>query len=108
MTAPASRAAEIRRETKETSIFVRVDLDGSGASTIDTGIGFFDHMLDSLARHGGFDLTVECKGDLQIDAHHTVEDTGIVLKQVANITDAKRIGAGDFARVNDETFTAKT
>ncbi len=75
------RTAEVRRDTKETQIRVVVDLDGTGVSAISTGIGFFDHMLDSFARHGGFDLTVETKGDLHIDMHHTVEDTGIVIGQ---------------------------
>jgi imidazoleglycerol-phosphate dehydratase len=73
------RRAEVRRDTKETQIRVRLDLDGTGRTSISTGIGFFDHMLDSFARHGGFDLDVETKGDLHIDMHHTVEDTGIVL-----------------------------
>ena len=75
------RQAEIVRETKETRIRVLVNLDGSGASTIATGIGFFDHMLVHLAKHGHFDLEVEAKGDLEIDAHHTVEDVGICLGQ---------------------------
>ena len=77
----ANRTAEVVRETKETQIRVSVDLDGTGASKISTGIGFYDHMLESFARHGGFDLTVETRGDLHIDMHHTVEDTGIVLGQ---------------------------
>src|SRR3982750_4760289 len=76
-----SRTAEVRRDTKETKIRVLVDLDGTGVSEVSTGIGFFDHMLESFARHGGFDLKVETKGDLHIDMHHTVEDTGIVLGQ---------------------------
>lgn len=76
-----SRTAEIARDTKETKIRVVVDLDGTGASEISTGVGFFDHMLESFARHGGFDLKVETKGDLHIDMHHTVEDTGIVIGQ---------------------------
>ncbi len=76
-----TRTADIRRDTKETQIRVRLDLDGSGQAEISTGIGFFDHMLDSFARHGGFDLRVETTGDLHIDMHHTVEDTGIVLGQ---------------------------
>ena len=76
-----SRTAEIRRDTKETQIRVKLGLDGTGASTVATGIGFFDHMLESFARHGGFDLEVETKGDLHIDMHHTVEDTGIVIGQ---------------------------
>jgi imidazoleglycerol-phosphate dehydratase len=75
------RNAEIARDTKETQIRVRLDLDGVGVSKIATGVGFFDHMLDSFARHGGFDLEVETEGDLHIDMHHTVEDTGIVLGQ---------------------------
>lgn len=77
----ASRTAEVVRETKETHIRVTIDLDGTGKAQVSTGIGFFDHMLDSFARHGGFDLTVEAKGDLHIDFHHTVEDVGIVLGQ---------------------------
>ena len=74
-----ARKADVVRETKETQIRVSIDLDGTGQSTISTGIGFFDHMLESFARHGGFDLNVETKGDLHIDMHHTVEDTGIVI-----------------------------
>jgi imidazoleglycerol-phosphate dehydratase len=76
-----SRTAEIARDTKETQIRVGLDLDGVGRSTISTGIGFFDHMLESFARHGGFDLEVATRGDLHIDMHHTVEDTGIVIGQ---------------------------
>ena len=79
-----SRSAEVIRKTKETQIRVRLDLDGTGQSKIATGVGFFDHMLDSFARHGGFDLEVETKGDLHIDMHHTVEDTGIVIGQAVN------------------------
>jgi imidazoleglycerol-phosphate dehydratase len=78
------RTADVARDTKETQIRVSLDLDGSGASQITTGIGFFDHMLESFARHGGFDLTVETKGDLHIDMHHTVEDTGIVIGQAVH------------------------
>ena len=77
----ANRTAEVTRNTKETQIRVRIDLDGTGASTVSTGVGFFDHMLESFARHGGFDLQVETRGDLHIDMHHTVEDTGIVIGQ---------------------------
>jgi imidazoleglycerol-phosphate dehydratase len=77
----APRTAEVVRKTKETHIRVTIDLDGTGKAQISTGIGFFDHMLDSFARHSGFDLTVEAKGDLHIDFHHTVEDVGIVLGQ---------------------------
>ena len=74
-----SRSAERTRATRETDIQVRIELDGTGQSDVQTGVGFFDHMLDALARHGMFDLHVRCRGDLQIDAHHTVEDVGIVL-----------------------------
>jgi len=73
------RIAEVERYTKETSISVQLNLDGTGAAQIDTGIGFFDHMLDGFARHGLFDLTVKADGDLQVDDHHTIEDTGIVI-----------------------------
>ena len=75
------RQAEIVRETKETRIRVSVDLDGDGSADISTGIGFFDHMLTHLAKHGNLGLRVEAKGDLEIDAHHTVEDVGICLGQ---------------------------
>ena len=75
------RTAVITRETKETSIRVRLALDGRGEGRIKTGIGFFDHMLAGFAKHGFFDLEVEVKGDLEVDTHHTVEDTGIVLGQ---------------------------
>ena len=80
----ANRTGEVVRETKETRIRVAVDLDGTGTSRVTTGVGFFDHMLESFARHGGFDMEVETKGDLHIDMHHTVEDTGIVLGQAIN------------------------
>ena len=75
------RIAEVTRNTNETRIRVRVDLDGSGRAAVKTGIGFFDHMLDALARHALLDLEVACAGDLQVDGHHTVEDTGIALGQ---------------------------
>jgi imidazoleglycerol-phosphate dehydratase len=76
-----SRKAEVVRNTKETQIRVAVDLDGTGVAKVSTGIGFFDHMLDSFARFSGIDIEIEAKGDLHIDMHHTVEDTGIVLGQ---------------------------
>jgi imidazoleglycerol-phosphate dehydratase len=73
------RVAEKSRSTKETDISVRLDLDGSGKVEVSTGLPFFDHMIEQLGRHGGFDLALTAKGDLEVDAHHTVEDTGIVL-----------------------------
>ena len=76
-----NRIAEVRRDTLETQIRVRIDLDGTGVSALSTGIGFFDHMLDQVARHGLFDIEIEAKGDLHIDGHHTVEDVGITLGQ---------------------------
>ncbi|WP_334134512.1 imidazoleglycerol-phosphate dehydratase HisB [Tepidimonas sp.] len=86
-----ARVADVQRVTAETQIRVRVDLDGSGRSRLDTGIGFFDHMLDQIARHGLIDLDVECRGDLHIDGHHTVEDVGIALGQaVAQAVGDKR------------------
>jgi imidazoleglycerol-phosphate dehydratase len=74
-----NRTADVKRDTKETQIQVKLDLDGLGRADVSTGIGFFDHMLDSFARHGGFDLQVRTTGDLHIDMHHTVEDTGIAI-----------------------------
>lgn len=73
------RTAHIQRKTQETTIDLKLDLDGTGQSVLDTGVGFFDHMLTHLARHGLFDLSVKCQGDLHIDAHHTVEDIGICI-----------------------------
>ena len=82
MTAPrTTRRATVERNTKETQIRVEINLDGSGQGTFASGVGFFDHMLDQIARHGMFDLVVEAKGDLHIDGHHTVEDIGITLGQ---------------------------
>ena len=74
-----SRSARVTRKTSETDIVIELELDGSGRADVDTGVGFFDHMLNSFARHGLFDLTVKVKGDLYVDCHHTVEDTGIAL-----------------------------
>lgn len=83
-----SRVASVERKTKETDISVRLDLDGSGKNLIDTGVGFFDHMLNGFARHGFMDLDARVSGDLEVDDHHTVEDTGIVLGEAI----AKAIG----------------
>ena len=85
---PEPRVATIQRDTKETKIRVRVDLDGTGAATLSTGIGFFDHMLDQIARHGLIDLEIQAEGDLHIDGHHTVEDVGITFGQAV----AKAVG----------------
>jgi imidazoleglycerol-phosphate dehydratase len=82
------RVAEVTRNTAETQITVRVNLDGSGLARLQTGIGFFDHMLDQIARHGLIDLDIDAKGDLHIDGHHTVEDVGITLGQAV----AKAVG----------------
>ena len=103
-----ARTAELARNTKETQVRVAVDLDGTGEAHVSPGIGFYDHMLESFARHGGFDLTVETKGDLHIDMHHTVEDTGIVIGQaVAKALDGfkgiRRFGAAYIPM--DETLT---
>jgi imidazoleglycerol-phosphate dehydratase len=75
------RVAQVQRDTSETQIVVRINLDGTGAANLSTGIGFFDHMLDQIARHGLIDLDIQAKGDLHIDGHHTVEDVGITLGQ---------------------------
>lgn len=75
------RKAEIRRETKETDIYVSIQLDGKGIAEIDTGIGFFDHMLTALSVHSGISMKIKVKGDIHVDCHHTIEDTGIALGQ---------------------------
>ena len=87
-TAMVERKAEVSRHTAETQIRVALNLDGTGVANLSTGIGFFDHMLDQIARHGLIDLTIEAKGDLHIDGHHTVEDVGITLGQAM----AKAVG----------------
>jgi imidazoleglycerol-phosphate dehydratase len=81
MTSTGNRTARVERDTKESKVLVELDLDGSGRAQVSTGVGFYDHMLSSLARHGLFDLTVQADGDVQVDAHHTVEDVAIVLGQ---------------------------
>ena len=87
------RTAAVTRETTETEVEVTLSLDGDGDSTVDTGVGFFDHMLASLAKHGLFDLTARCDGDLEIDDHHTVEDVGIALGEALAraLDDATRV-----------------
>ncbi|MCQ2533454.1 MAG: imidazoleglycerol-phosphate dehydratase HisB [Clostridia bacterium] len=79
-----ARTALIKRDTKETQIEVELNLDGTGNNSIDTGVGFFDHMLTALSKHSGIDLKIKCTGDLNVDSHHTVEDVGIVLGQAIN------------------------
>ena len=103
------RVGTIHRKTAETDIRLRIDLDGRGKSKIATGIRFFDHMLDLVARHGAFDLKVEAKGDLDVDQHHTVEDVGIALGEaVAQALGNKKgiLRAGYFLMPMDETLAA--
>lgn len=91
-----ARMAQVERSTKESNVLVRVDLDGSGSSQIQTGVPFFDHMLAQLAKHGGLDLHVHTEGDLEVDAHHTVEDTSLALGQAINQALADRAGLRRF------------
>ena len=101
------RVATVNRKTKETDIFCELNLDGTGECEISTGIGFFDHMLEAFAKHGFFDLKLTCKGDLNVDCHHTIEDCGIVLgscmkKALSDKTGIKRYGS--FMLPMDETL----
>lgn len=91
------RNAEARRDTKETQIEISIELDGDGTTNCTTGLPFFDHMLDQLGRHGGFDLTVKAVGDLEIDSHHTVEDTGILLGDAFREALGDKVGVRRFA-----------
>lgn len=91
------RTAQARRDTKETQIEISIDLDGEGNTSCSTGLPFFDHMLDQLGRHGGFDLEVKAVGDLQIDSHHTVEDTGILLGGAFKDALGNKVGVRRFA-----------
>src|SRR5215475_7806485 len=103
------RSADIHRKTTETEIRVRLRLDGRGKSSISTGIRFLDHMLDLVARHGAFDLSVKAHGDLDVDQHHTVEDVGIALGQAVQAALGSKKGilrAGYFLMPMDETLAA--
>ncbi len=104
----ATRVGRVTRDTSETRIRVEVDLDGTGTTDVATGVAFFDHMLDQLGRHARIDLTVEASGDLDIDAHHTVEDTGIALGQALAEAWGERTGVerfGDATVPIDESLT---
>lgn len=102
-----ARTAQIRRQTRETQISLRLNLDGHGKSDISTGIPFFDHMLDLVTRHGGFDLKLEAAGDLDVDQHHTVEDVGIAFGEAVAAALGNKRGinrAGYFVMPMDETL----
>ena len=106
--ATSQRSAEVSRKTKETAIAVAVEIDGTGRFDIATGVGFFDHMLEQLSRHSLIDMTVKAKGDLHIDDHHTVEDTGIALGQAIAKALGERRGITRYASLDlamDETLT---
>jgi imidazoleglycerol-phosphate dehydratase len=103
------RAVTIHRKTRETDIRLRLALDGQGKSSVTTGIRFFDHMLDLVARHGAFDLSIKARGDLDVDQHHTVEDVGITLGEAVSKALASKKGilrAGYFLMPMDETLAA--
>jgi imidazoleglycerol-phosphate dehydratase len=94
-----SRTASVTRNTKETEISVTLDVDGAGQASADTGMPFFDHMLQQLGKHAGFDLSVSCKGDLEIDGHHTVEDCGIALGEALKEALGDKAGIRRFASI---------
>lgn len=101
------RVATVSRKTKETDIFCELNLDGIGEASVDTGIGFLDHMLTSFAKHGFFDLKLTCKGDLNVDSHHTIEDCGIVLGSCIKKCLSDKMGIkryGSFLLPMDETL----
>jgi imidazoleglycerol-phosphate dehydratase len=91
------RTARVERRTAETTIVVELALDGAGRATVSTGLPFFDHMLDQLARHGGFDLTVACDGDLHVDSHHSVEDVAIAIGEALRMALGDKVGVRRFA-----------
>jgi imidazoleglycerol-phosphate dehydratase len=106
-----SRKGRVERGTKETSVLVEIDLDGTGEVDVATGVGFFDHMLAQLGKHGSFDLTVKTRGDLHIDSHHTIEDTAIALGQAFRQALGDKAGIRRFADVRvplDETLAEVT
>jgi len=94
-----SRAATVHRTTKETEVTVQLEVDGRGAAESDTGLPFFDHMLEQLGKHAGFDLAVTCKGDLDVDGHHTVEDCGIAVGQALKEALGDKAGVRRFASI---------
>ena len=102
-----SRTAQVRRQTRESSVAVQLELDGTGTTDVETGVPFFDHMLSQLGKHGGFDLTVRTSGDVNVDAHHTVEDTSLALGQALRDALGDRAGIrrfGDALVPLDETL----
>ena len=106
MTNAAGRRATIERQTAETTIHVELDVDGTGRADVTTGIGFYDHMLTAFAKHGRFDLTLRCTGDLEVDAHHTMEDCGIALgaafdRALGDRAGLVRMGASDATTVRE-------
>jgi imidazoleglycerol-phosphate dehydratase len=107
VTSRPARTAVVSRTTKETDVLVELDLDGAGVADVDTGVGFFDHMLNQLGKHGGFDLRVRTKGDLEVDTHHTIEDTSIALGQALREALGDKAGIrryGDATVPLDETL----
>jgi imidazoleglycerol-phosphate dehydratase len=107
VTSRPARTAVVARTTKETDVHVELDLDGTGVADVDTGVGFFDHMLNQLGKHGGFDLRVRTKGDLEIDTHHTIEDTAIALGSALREALGDKMGIrrfGDATVPLDETL----
>ena len=106
----SDRKASVSRKTSETDIKLSINLDGTGVGNVDTGIGFFDHMLKSFAKHGYFDLDLRVKGDLEVDSHHTIEDTGIVLGKAIKEAVGDKAGIkryASFAMPMDETLVSQ-